>query len=148
MGATGGWAGLFQEDEKYRQYQAGESRQVIPLDGLSLEDENNDEGEYGERDDLLDYLELKEVERTPILLKPDAVGGDGKTVFKEGDAPREKNDGYQRPAGGDLHLGKLEVAIPGQGHQHIGEYQHQYGPESLHSFAHFVKRSAKISFLF
>ena len=84
---TGGM--LFQEGEEDCEDEAGESDEVVPVDGLSLEDEEDDNGEDREGDDFLDDLELDEIERAAVLGVADAVGGDGQAVLEESYAPRK-----------------------------------------------------------
>ena len=78
---------LFQEGEEDCEDEAGESDEVVPVDGLSLEDEEDDNGEDREGDDFLDDLELDEIERAAVLGVADAVGGDGQAVLEESYAP-------------------------------------------------------------
>ena len=106
---------------------------MIPLDRLALEDEKDDDGEYGEGDHFLDDHELDKIERATVLSVSYAVCGDGEAVFEEGDAPGKQDDADQRPARGDFHLLQFEVPVPGKGHENIGTDQHKDGPECLHS---------------
>ena len=106
---------------------------MIPLDRLTFEQEGDDDGEDGEGNHFLDHFELHQVEGAAVTPEADAVGRDGKAVLEEGDAPREKDDEDQWPAGGDLHLLEFEMTVPGEGHEDVREHQHQYGPDSLHN---------------
>ena len=105
---------------------------MIPLDGLSLEQEGDDDGEHGQGDDLLDDLELHQVEGTAVALEADPVRRDGQAVLEEGDAPRKQDDEDKRPAGGDFHLLELEMAVPGERHEDVRAYEHEDGPKTLH----------------
>jgi len=78
-------------------------------------------GEYGEDregDDFLDDLELDGRETRGT----DAVGGHLQAVLKEGDAPADEDDLPQRV------LAVFQVAIPGNGHEDVGEDEQNNGP--------------------
>ena len=107
---------------------------MVPLDGLALEEEGDDDREDGQGDRFLDDLELHQVEGAAVSVEADAVGGDGEAVFEEGDAPRKEDDEDEGPAGGNLHLLQLEMAVPGERHEHVREDEHKDGPESVHGF--------------
>ncbi len=62
---------------------------MVPLDGLALEEEGDDDGENGQGDHFLNHLELNQAEGTAVALETDAVRGNGEAVLKEGEAPRE-----------------------------------------------------------
>ena len=125
--------GLFQESEEYGEDEAGEGDDVVPVDGLALEDEEDDDAEDCEGDDFLDHLELDEVEWTAVLGVADAVGGDCEAVLEESDTPREQDDQDERPAGGDLHFAQLEMPVPGERHEYVRADEHQYRPNTLHN---------------
>ena len=66
----------------------------------ALEHDVGDYTEYGQRDTLLNDLQLNEVERTAVFHKTYAVGGNLATVFKEGNHPRESDDANEWPVAG------------------------------------------------
>lgn len=119
------------ESEEYRQDDESEGHQVVPADGLALEDRGHDDGEDGQRDGFLYNLQLHQREGAAGNLRPDAVGRYHEAVLKEGHAPRQGDDGYQRPVGDELHLLELEVAIPGECHEDVGADEQQYGQQSF-----------------
>ena len=127
--------GLFQEGEEDGEDDAEEGDDVVPVDGLSLEDEGDDDGEDGQGDDLLDDLELDEVEGTAVLGITYAVGRDREAVLEEGDAPGEQDDQYERPARGDFHFAEFQMPVPGERHEDVRADKHQYGPNALHVLA-------------
>ena len=104
---------------------------MVPLDGLSLEKEGDDDGEDGQGDHFLDDLELHQVEGAAVALEADPVRRDGEAVLEEGDAPGEQDDEDERPAGGDFHLLELEVTVPGERHEDVREDEHDDGPDAL-----------------
>ena len=112
---------IFPEGEDDGEQDEGEADEVVPADGLALEDGGHDDGEDGERDALGQYLELHQRERTSVDLATYAVGGDHKAVFEECYAPRGENDEYQWPIAVDLHFGQLQVAVPGKGHKDVAD---------------------------
>ena len=124
---------LLQENEEDGEDEAGEGGQVVPLEGLALEDEKDDDREDRQGDDFLDDLQLHQVERAAVAFEADAVGRDGEAVFEEGDAPGEEDHEDERPAGRDFHFLQFQMTIPGEGHEDVGAHQHQDGPDCLHS---------------
>ena len=104
---------------------------MVPLHGLALEKEGDDDGEDGQGDHLLDHLELHQVEGTAVPVEADPVRRDGEAVLEEGDAPREEDDEDERPAGGDLHLLEFEMTVPGECHEDVREHEHDDGPDAL-----------------
>jgi hypothetical protein len=46
-----------------------------------------------------------------------------KAIFKQGDAPRKEDYKIERPVGAEAGALKLQMAIPGKGHKHIGDHQ-------------------------
>ena len=60
---------------------------MIPLESLALEHHCDDDGEYGEGDDLLDNLQLHDIERTAVAGKADAVRRDLGAIFEECQSP-------------------------------------------------------------
>ena len=85
--ADGGYFNWAMEYKENGQHQAGERRQVIPLQGLALEDEQHDDGKDRQGDDFLNDFELHEIERSAGAGKPDAVGRHGKAILEKSDAP-------------------------------------------------------------
>ena len=78
---------LFKEHEEHCQHQAHEGGEMIPLDGLPLEDEHHYDSEDRQGNNLLNYLQLQQVEGPAVGLETNPVGGDGKTIFKKRNAP-------------------------------------------------------------
>ena len=60
---------------------------MVPVQVGALEHDVGDDAEDGQRDALLDDLQLDEVEGPSVLDKADAVGGYLTAVLEEGDAP-------------------------------------------------------------
>ena len=74
-------SGLFHEHEVNSQDQADEDQadeggDMVPVEGLALEDQNREQGEDGQGDYFLYYLELDEVEGAAVIHETYAVGGD------------------------------------------------------------------------
>lgn len=105
---------------------------MVPVEGLALEDQNREQGEDGQGDYFLYYLELDEVEGAAVVHEAYAVGGDLEGILEEGDAPREEDDPDQRPVVDELHLLQLEVSVPCESHEYVGHHQQQYSIESSH----------------
>ena len=104
---------------------------MVPLQGLALEQEGDDDREDGQGDDFLDDLELHQVEGTAVAVEADAVGRDGEAVLEKSDAPGEEDDEDERPAGGNLHLLEFEMAVPRERHEDVRKDEHDDGPDTL-----------------
>ena len=100
---------------------------MVPSESLRLEDSDDDDGEHRQRNGFLYDFQLNKVEWTSVLHGTDAVGGNHEGVLKEGHAPREDNDGDERPVFDDIHLLEFEIAVPCKGHEDIGAYKHEHG---------------------
>ena len=105
------------EREEGRRNQAHSGRGVVPAQMLA-EVEGDEDAEDHQGDDLLDHLELDEREAAST----DAVGRHLEAVFEKSDAPTDENDLPQRL------LAELQVAIPGEGHEDVGEGEKNDGP--------------------
>ena len=118
---------LFQEDEEDRKDQAGEGREMVPLEGLALEQEHRHDREHRQRNDLLDDFQLHEVERAPVVDEADAVRRDLGAILEKGDAPRQEDDPDKRPTVRQFHFLEFEMAVPGQRHETVAENEQQDG---------------------
>ena len=92
---------------------------MVPLDGLALEKEGDNDGENGEGDNLLDHFQLEEIERTAVANETYAVCGNGEAVLEEGYPPGEEDDEDERPSGGYLHFLELKVTVPRKRHENV-----------------------------
>ena len=104
---------------------------MVPLYGLPLEQEGDDDGKNGQGNHFLDHLELHQVEGAAVSVETDPVRRDGQAVLEEGDAPREKDDQDEGPASGDLHLLEFEMTVPGECHEDVRKNEHDDGPDAL-----------------
>ena len=111
---------LLQKSEENGQDQQAESHKMVPMEGLSLEQEMGDDGENRQGNHFLDHFQLDERERTSVLREAHPVGGHHKRVFKKGDAPGKEDDADKGPVVRDLHLLQFQVAVPGQRHENVG----------------------------
>ena len=91
-------ARLFPEDEVDRQYQAEETCEVVPAQGVRLHENQREQREDRERDHFLDDFQLPDRERPAELRRPDAVGRNLEAVFEQGDAPAEQYDSQHAEA--------------------------------------------------
>jgi len=100
------------EDKEDRRDQAKRRGGMIPAEMLA-EVEGDEDAEDHEGDDLLDHFELNGAEAAGA----DAVGRHLEAVLKKCNAPTDQNDLPQRL------LAESQVAIPGEGHEDVGEYK-------------------------
>ena len=92
---------------------------MVPVQRLRLEAESQDKREYYQRDALLDYLELDQIERAAVDIGPYAVSRDHKAILKQSKAPGCQYNKDKRPVSADLHLLKFKVSVPGKSHKDI-----------------------------
>ena len=122
------------EDEENRQHKATEGGQMVPVQGLALEKNGNNQSEDYQGHDLLDDLKLDKAERAAVSRETDTVRRNLGAIFEKSETPGKKNHEYERPGGGNLHFLKLEMAIPGECHEYVGEYQQYYCEKSFHAW--------------
>jgi hypothetical protein len=125
---------LFSHSPLFKDYGDGgddhdESYGVIPADGL-LQVEHREHGKDQQRDYFLDGLELRGAE----LVGADAVGRDLEAIFEEGDHPADDNYLEQR------HLAVFQVAVPGEGHEDVGDGEQGDGSHEFYSTSRFDDR--------
>ena len=113
----------FQKDKEDGEDKAEEGGDVIPLQSLCTEHHKGHCGEDCKGNNLLNHFELHQVERTSVANETDAVCRNLCTVLKECNAPGKYDDRKNRPPRGNLHLLKLEVAVPGECHKDVGCHQ-------------------------
>jgi len=114
---------LFFEYEIHCQNQQTEAYDVVVGEGLVFEEYEHEDGEDGEREELLDDFELPEVEGAAIVDEPDAVGRYHETVLDQRDAPAEEDDQRQRQFAEPGSALQFEVAVPRKGHKDVGTNQ-------------------------
>ena len=102
------------EDEEHAQDQAGEAGGVVPFQFVAEIGDGKDR-EDQQSDNLLNGLEL----RSGKFVRADAVGGHLETILKESDAPAGEDD-LPKPL-----AAILEVAVPREGHEDVGDRQQQ-----------------------
>ena len=111
---------LFQEHEEYSSYQAAECHKMVPLQGLTLEEDNGEESEDSDRDNLLYHLQLHKAEGTAIAHETDTVGRYLTGILKECQEPADKDNDVKRCVVRDeLHLLQLEMSVPSKRHKDV-----------------------------
>ena len=105
---------------------------MVPVEGFALETKGYDDGEDDEGDDLLENLELYQGEGAAIVQKADAVGGYLTHVSKQSDAPREEDDGNEGPVATDARFLQLQVTVPGEGHEDVGQNEEDDSGKTFH----------------
>jgi len=97
--------------------EAAGSYAVVPME-FFIEVEGREDAEDGERDDLLNDLELCGRE----LVGAETVGRDLQAVLKKRDAPGDK-DGLPK-----WDALEFEMTVPGKGHEDIGANEQKNSP--------------------
>lgn len=96
---------------------------MIPMKFLTLEHDISDYSKYQYGERFLNDLELHEIEWTSIPFEANAIGWNEKTVFDEGNGPREDNDTNKWPIGTYTALLKFQMTIPSEGHKNVTAYK-------------------------
>ena len=125
-------AGLFEENEEYRQNKAEKSCEVVPLEALSLEDEEHDDAEYRQGDYFLNDFQLQKVEGSSVQGIADTVGRYCEAILEESYPPRKQDNQYQRPSCRYFHFAEFKMPVPSEGHEDVRQHQHQYRYYSFH----------------
>ena len=77
---------------------------MVPVQVCALKHDVGNDAEDGQRDTLLDDLQLDEAEGAAVIDKAQTVGRHLAAVLEEGNAPREYDDTQQRPVRADARL--------------------------------------------
>ena len=77
---------------------------MVPVQMGTLEHDIGNDAEDGQRDTLLNDLQLNEIEGTAIFYKPQSVGRHLTAVLKKGDAPGEHDDTQKWPVAAGARL--------------------------------------------
>ena len=107
---------------------------MVPAEGFIFEEYEGEDYKDGEGDYFLYYFELHEREGATVFFGARSVGGYLQQVFEEGNAPTDQDDDDQRKVFTPLHVFKLEVPVPGECHEGVGEYQEADGDKCFHVF--------------
>ena len=107
---------------------------MVERERLVLEKQQHEDGEDGQREELLNHLELPEVEGTAILDEADTVGGHHKAVLDQSDAPTEKDDHRQRELTEPSGALQFQVTVPRKRHEHVRTNQQQKCVNTFHIF--------------
>ena len=81
-----------------------ECQKMVPVQMGTLEHDIGNDAEDGQRDTLLNDLQLNEIEGTAIFYKPQSVGRHLTAVLKKGDAPGEHDDTQKWPVAAGARL--------------------------------------------
>lgn len=100
---------------------------MIEPERLVLEEQDRKDHKDSQRNHFLDHLQLDECERTPGSFEADPVRGHLQCILEQRNAPADQNDRDQRKALAPLHLLKLQMPIPRQGHKGIGKGEEDDG---------------------
>lgn len=101
----------------YSEDQEAEADKMIQPEGFILEYKDRKEREHHQCDDLLDYFQLPQVERSAVALIADPVRRDLENVLKQGNSPAEKDYRRQAPFADPSDLSEFQVPVPCKGHE-------------------------------
>lgn len=123
---------LFAEDEVDGEYQTEETCDVIPAQRLRLHEKEDECREDGERDDLLNHLELPDRKGTAELKASQPAGRHEEPIFEQRDAPAQKHDRGQSVAFEPRF--ESDLTVPSEGHKGVrNDKQSDSGESSKHS---------------
>ena len=135
--------GLFPEDEIDGQNQAEKSGEVVPAQGVGFHEDQCEECEYGKRYDLLYHFKFPDGERAAELRGADAVGGDLKAVFEQGDAPAQQDD-RQHAEAFEFRF-ECDMSVPCERHEGVRYDEQNDGGDSFEHICARVKNPANES---
>ena len=102
------------------------------MEMVALKEDVGDDGEDGQRDALLNHLQLHQVEWAAVVDEPQPVGRHLAAILEKGNAPRESDDAQQRPVARDARLLQTQMAIPGERHENVAQNEQDNGVKSVH----------------
>ena len=94
---------------------------MIPAKSLRSKQQHGKNRKNRQGNHFLNDLELPEIKRAAVFRITDPVGGNLKTVFKQGDSPTKQNDSRQTPVAEPVHFFKFQMPVPGKSHKYIRE---------------------------
>lgn len=107
---------------------------MIPLDGLTFEDKDGEDGEDRNGNRLLNDFELHQVKHTAVSGKADAVGGNLKHIFRQCEQPRQHDDKEQRRVvGNHIHRLEFQMPVPSERHKDVRHEKHPDSIDGIHN---------------
>lgn len=107
---------------------------MIPMQAFATECDNGEKRKYDEGNHFLHHLELHQRVGTAVALKANSVGRHLKTIFEEGQAPRDKDNDVKRGVALKYaHVLKFQVAVPSEDHKDIANDEQCDRENVLHS---------------
>lgn len=100
--------------------------EMVPAQVETVESYEAEDGEHNEGYHFLHDLELDEGVGAAVALETHAVGGHLKTIFEEGDCPRQQDDGVEGPRSGDARRLEFEMTVPCESHEHVAYNKQQH----------------------
>lgn len=98
---------------------------MVDGEGLVLEENQHEDGENGQREELLDHFQLPEVERSAVFNESDAVGRYHEAVLNQCDAPAEEDYQRERQLAEPGCALQFQMTVPRERHKYVRTYQQQ-----------------------
>ena len=95
------------------------------MEGFSLKQHRDHNGEDEQRNDFLNHLQLNECKRSAIIYEADAIGWHLTNVLKEGYSPREGDNGNQGPVFTNARFAQFQMTVPSKGHKYIAQHEQE-----------------------
>lgn len=107
---------------------------MIPVQAFATKCNNGEKRKYHKGNHFLHHLELHQRVGTAVALKTNSVGGYLKTIFEEGQAPRDEDNDVERGVALKYtHVLKFQVAVPSEDHKDIAHDEQCDREYVLHS---------------
>ena len=123
-------------------YKEHKRNKMVHPETLCLEEHRRECNKDEQCNHLLYNLKLDEGERTSVHIRSNAVCRHLETILKEGNEPAYGNYPEQAPLGQHLVCPKLQMTVPRQSHETVGNHQQQYSKQSFSHFQKTIKLSA------
>lgn len=105
---------------------------MVEAEGFGLESDQRKYHEDHEGDDFLDDFELDQRKWPSIAREADFICRNLKHILKQCDSPADQNHREKPELPKPFPLRKLQMTIPGQGHETIGQDQKGDSQECFH----------------
>lgn len=105
---------------------------MIESESFILEKDQGKNNKHNKRNDFLNHFQLNKRKWPAIFRITNPVGGNLQRILEQGNSPANKNDGYKAEVLAPAHFLKLQVAVPGERHEGVGQNEQNNGRESFH----------------
>ncbi len=105
---------------------------MIPSKGFILKKDYRENNKDSERNHFLNHLQFHQRKWATIFFEANPICRNLKNVFKQRNAPTDKNNTDQPQVLAPTHFLKFQMTVPREGHEGVGEYEQREGIENFH----------------